>query len=212
MLTAGAVCSPFDREKLSIGGFQPFSLSDFPGRAAAILFTQGCNFRCPYCHNRSLWASVPLAPPALTISGVLAFLRERVGRLGGVVVTGGEPTLQAALADLLEAIKAIGLAVKLDTNGARPRVIEALLGRGLVDYIAMDIKAPPEKYDLLCGCHVDLGAIRRSMALIAASGVAHHFRTTLYPPLLSKRDIAAIRKWRPPTSAFRLQRYQEPRP
>jgi pyruvate formate lyase activating enzyme len=192
-------------DTLGIGGFQPFSLSDFPGRTAAIVFTQGCNFRCPYCHNRSLWPSRPPQPPVKTVPEVLAFLTARGGRLGGLVVTGGEPTLQADLAGFLAAVKGLGLAVKLDTNGSRPAVIAPLLADGLVDYIAMDVKAPWEKYDLLCGGPVDSDAIQQSMALVAASGVAHHFRTTFYRALLTESDLEAIKAALPSRSEFRLQ-------
>jgi pyruvate formate lyase activating enzyme len=191
-------------ETLGIGGFQPFSLSDFPGRAAAIVFTQGCNFSCPYCHNRSLWPFRP-PPPEKTAAEVLAFLAVRRGRLAGLVVTGGEPTLQRGLAGFLAGVKGLGLAVKLDTNGSRPAVVAALLADALVDYIAMDVKAPWEKYDLLCGRPVDDDAVRRSMALIAASGVPHHFRTTFYKPLLCQADIEAIKGALPEPSAFKLQ-------
>jgi pyruvate formate lyase activating enzyme len=192
-------------DTMRLGGFQPFSLSDFPGRAAAIVFTQGCNFRCPFCHNPSLWPAVPANPPDATAEAVLAFLAERRRLLAGLVITGGEPTLQAGLPGFLEAVKRLGLGVKLDTNGSRPEVIAKLLAHGLVDYVAMDLKAPLEKYDLLCGCAVNKGAIRRSRDLIAASRVAHHFRTTFYRALLSDTDIAAIQASLPVRSVFKLQ-------
>ena len=197
---------------ICIGGFQPFSLSDFPGRAAAILFTQGCNWRCPFCHNRSLWTRTPPEPPIKTAAEVYAFLKERQGRLGGLVVTGGEPTLQEELSGFLGGVKSLGLAVKLDTNGSRPEVVEALLAAELVDYIAMDVKAPVEKYDQLCGCPVDMDAVRRTMALIADSGRPHHFRTTFYPDLLSEADIEEIQDLIPPRSELKLQAYQAPHP
>jgi pyruvate formate lyase activating enzyme len=192
-------------DAMRIGGFQPFSLSDFPGRSAAIVFTQGCNFRCPFCHNPSLWPAIPVNPPVATAEAVLSFLADRRGLLGGLVITGGEPTLQAGLPDFLEAVKRLGLGVKLDTNGSQPEVIAELLANGLVDYVAMDVKAPLEKYDQLCGCAVDKGAIRRTRHLIAASGVAHHFRTTFYRTLLSDTDIEAIRASLPVRSEFKLQ-------
>jgi pyruvate formate lyase activating enzyme len=189
-------------DTIGIGGMQPFSLSDFPGRAAAIVFTQGCNFRCPFCHNASLWPTVPSKPPATTAKQVLSFLAGRRGLLGGVVITGGEPTLQADLAAFLYEVKALGLTVKLDTNGSRPDVVAGLLSDSLVDYVAMDVKAPMEKYPLLCGFPVDKGAIRRSMDLIAKSGVPHHFRTTFFEALLSETDIDAIKALLPAHSLF----------
>lgn len=196
--------------KVIIGGFQPFSLSDFPGRPAAIVFTQGCNFRCPFCHNRALWPCRAPDPPVTTEPETLSFLSARRGRLGGVVVTGGEPTLQDGLAGFLEEVKALGLAVKLDTNGSRPEVVENLLADGLLDYVAMDVKAPPETYDLLCGCPVDMALIRRTMDAIAASGVPHHFRTTFYPELLTEADIDALKTLLPADSKFTLQAYKRP--
>jgi pyruvate formate lyase activating enzyme len=191
---------------VTLGGFQPFSLSDFPGQPAAIAFTQGCNFRCPYCHNPSLWPTRPSRSPVKTVPEVLAFLSARRSRLGGLVITGGEPTLQKHLAGFLAAVKGFGLAIKLDTNGSRPEVVAELLAEGLVDYIAMDVKAPLPKYDLLCGRAVDGAAIRRSMDLIAASGRPHHFRTTYYQDLLCQADLEAIKSSLPPRSAFKVQR------
>ena len=192
-----------------IGGFQPFSLSDYPGFSAALVFTQGCNFRCPYCHNRRLWPRTT-APLPLTAEDVLTFMETRRGKLGGVVVTGGEPTLQADLADFFRQLKKAGWAVKLDTNGSRPEVLEALLEADLVDFIAMDVKAPWPKYDQLCGGPVDRAAIGRSMALVSAGGVPHHFRTTIFPPLLDEEDIAAVKDLLPPGSAHHIQDYREP--
>ena len=125
-----------------IAGFQKVSLSDFPGKISAIVFTQGCNFRCRYCHNPELVDPARYAAP-LAVDAVLDFLAGRVGRIQGVVVTGGEPTLHADLPGLLARIKSLGLAVKLDTNGSRPDVLEEVFRQGIVDYIAMDIKAPP---------------------------------------------------------------------
>jgi pyruvate formate lyase activating enzyme len=193
-----------------VGGFQPLSLSDFPGKAAAIVFTQGCNFCCPYCHNQSLWPFHPPGPSVETAPDVLAFLKDRIGRLGGVVITGGEPTLQGGLAEFLEAVKGLGFAVKLDTNGSRPEVVAGLLAGDLIDYVAMDVKAPPEKYDRLCGCRVDMDAIRSAIDTIAASGVAHHFRTTFYQELLSEADIESLKMLLPQKSVFKLQACRAP--
>jgi pyruvate formate lyase activating enzyme len=141
----------------------------------------------------------------MTAPEVLAFLAARRGRLGGLVVTGGEPTLQEHLAGFLAAVKGLGFAVKLDTNGSRPEVVAELLAGRLVDYIAMDVKAPLPKYDRLCGCAVDGGAIRRSIDLIAASGRPHHFRTTFYQDLLGEADLETIKASLPPGSRFKLQ-------
>lgn len=178
-----------------LAGFLPLSLCDYPGRVAAVVFTQGCNFRCPWCHNGHL---LPLAPdPVNRVSEaqVLAVLAERSNRVSGVVVSGGEPTLQPALPRFLRQLKALGLDVKLDTNGSRPDVLRRLLKERLLDYIAMDIKAPWNKYVALTGVPgCDVEAVQDSMALIASSGVPHQFRTTRVDPLISEveyRDIQA---------------------
>ncbi len=191
------------------GGFQPFTLCDFPGRTAAIVFSQGCNFRCPYCHNRQLWSWQAGTPPALAEADVLTFLAERRGRLGGLVITGGEPTLQPDLADFVRDVKRLGMAVKLDTNGSRPEVLEALLAEALLDYVAMDVKAPLATYDRLCGVAVDLAAIRNAIDILAASTVRHHFRTTFDRTLLSEADLASIRTMLPSHTDYRIQPCRE---
>jgi pyruvate formate lyase activating enzyme len=193
-----------------IGGFQPFTLSDYPGKSAAIVFTQGCNFCCPYCHNRSLWPLTTIDPPTHTTDTILAFMARRKGLLGGVVMTGGEPTLQPDLPDFFRKIKKMGFAVKLDTNGSRPDIISGLLEDALIDYIAMDVKAPLEKYHLLCGLPVDTGAICQSIAIVSASKAPHYFRTTLFPPQLTENDLAAVKTLLPPHAQHVTQAFREP--
>ncbi len=190
-----------------IGGLQRFSLCDYPGRVAAVVFTQGCNFRCPFCHNGHLLSrnGSGQSPDA---GEVLNFLASRGRRLGGVVISGGEPTLQEDLAGFAGEIRELGLPVKLDTNGSRPEVLETLLTAGLVDYIAMDIKAPLAKYDRLCGGTVDTAAVRASIDMIGGSGVAHHFRTTFVRPLLDEEDLARLRKLVPPSSKHVVQPFR----
>ena len=191
---------------MRIGGFVPVSLCDYPCRVAAVVFVQGCNFRCPFCHNGHLVP--PEAATALDEDAVLARLRERRTRLGGVVVSGGEPTLQPDLPLFLLRLKSLGLAVKLDTNGSRPDVLELLLAEALVDYIAMDLKAPWEKYARLTGGSRDLVLLRRSLRLVAASGLPHEFRTTRVEPLLSAEDCVAIARLVPPGSIHKWQRFR----
>jgi len=187
-----------------IGGLQRFSLCDYPGRVAAVVFTQGCNFRCPFCHNGHL-LSKSGSGPMLDEGEVLDFLARRKKQLGGVVVSGGEPTLQDDLAGFVGAIKELGLAVKLDTNGSRPEVLERLVAASLVDYIAMDVKAPLAKYDRLCGTRVDTAAVRASIDLIGASGIPHHFRTTFVEALLDAEDLFRVRELVPPASQHVVQ-------
>ena len=188
---------------VNIGGFQPVTASDFPGRMAAIVFTQGCNFRCPFCHNAEL-LSVK-SPPAAAVDTVIDFLSRRKERLTGLVITGGEPCIQSDLPRFCRNIKAMGYAVKLDTNGSRPGMIETLLTGGLVDFIAMDIKAPVEKMHLLAGVPVKGTDVLRSITLISKSGISHLFRTTDVAPLLSSRDHIAIREMVPPGSTHIVQ-------
>jgi len=181
-----------------IGGMQRCSFSDYPGRVATVLFTQGCNFRCPFCHNGQLLPRKCAAP--LAEIEVLAYLETRRGKLGGVVITGGEPTEHADLPRFIARVKDLGFAVKLDTNGSHPEMVEQLLQEELLDYVAMDIKAPLHKYDVLCGVPVDTGAVRRSIAIIAGSGVEHHFRTTRVKLLLTAGDLVELRALVPPGS------------
>ena len=195
---------------MNLAGFVPLSLCDYPGRVAAVVFTQGCNFRCPWCHNGHL---LPLLsdPSKKRVSEdeVVNVLAERRTRLGGVVVSGGEPTLQVALPRFLRRVKALGLAVKLDTNGSHPEVLRQLLQERLLDFIAMDIKAPWEKYGALTGITCcDVVAVQASMTLIATSGVPHQFRTTRVDPLLSEREYGDIRTQIPLGSAHAWQAFR----
>ncbi|RPI73052.1 MAG: anaerobic ribonucleoside-triphosphate reductase activating protein [Desulfobacteraceae bacterium] len=177
-----------------IGGIQKLSLIDYPGKISAVIFTQGCNFLCPYCHNPQLVHSDRFEKPMETRK-VLEFLSTRVGRLDGVVLSGGEPTLQSDLADFIGQIKPFGFAVKLDTNGSRPRVLEQLLLEQCLDYVAMDLKAPPDKYKQVSGGFAGSAAIAESVRLLAESGVAHEFRTTFDPDLLDPKDLERIKAW-----------------
>ncbi len=193
---------------MRFGGFQPFTLSDFPGRTAAIAFTQGCNFRCPFCHNGAL---LPLLTPEENLVPevvVLDHLRRRKGQLEGLVVTGGEPTLQPALPVFLRKVKAMGFPVKLDTNGSRPEMLKALLDEGLVDFVAMDVKAPLHKYELLTGVAAPTRAIEESIAAITWSGVEHLFRTTHVPGLLTSGDLQSIRSALSAGSVHVIQRFR----
>ena len=174
---------------MEIGGFQPFSLCDFPARPAAVVFTQGCNFRCPFCHNGGLLA---MTAGSIRPQDVLGHLGRRRGLLEGVVVSGGEPCLQADLPAFCTSAKSLGLLVKLDTNGSCPAVLKELLAQGLVDYVAMDVKAPPSLYAKLAGVDVEWNVIQESMHVLATSGVAYHFRTTVVPSLLSDDDVDEI--------------------
>jgi pyruvate formate lyase activating enzyme len=174
-----------------IGALQRFSLLDYPGRIAAIVFTQGCDFRCPFCFNRELVLEEYFRPP-IPEAELFDFLRCRTGLLEAVVVTGGEPTVHTDLPAFLGRIKALGYLVKLDTNGSHPEMLREIIDGGAVDYIAMDVKAPWHKYEQLCGVAVGVEKVRESVELIAHSGLEQEFRTAVAKTLLSEADLAAI--------------------
>ena len=170
------------------------TLLDFPGRVACTVFLGGCNFRCPYCHNSELFDGT--AQPLMDEQELLVFLAKRKGLLDGVCITGGEPTLQPGLEDLLRAIKELGYPVKLDTNGYRPEVLEKLVGEGLVDYVAMDIKNGPEQYAATCGLEkMDLSQIERSIRFLTGGAVDYEFRTTVVQELHNEASVAQMGKW-----------------
>lgn len=177
--------------------------SDFPGRMAAIVFTQGCNFHCPFCHNSSLLAMD--ADTLISEDEVIEFLNKRRNLLDGVVISGGEPCLQNDLAGFCCKIKNMGFSVKLDTNGSRPEVIGELLAEDLVDFIAMDIKAPLSRLKELTGTGSHGTQISRAISLIAESSVDHLFRTTDVMPLLSPEDLRGIKELVPPGSPHVVQ-------
>jgi len=188
---------------MKIGGLVPFCLNDYPGLPAAVIFTQGCNFRCPFCHNGHL---IPTrADSLIEESEIFEFLDARVGKLEGVVISGGEPTLQPDLLPFLRKVREKGFQVKLDTNGSFPETLEMLLREGVVEYVAMDIKAPFPIYERLAGVPVNVPRIRRSVDLLASHSVAHTFRTTFVEPLLTQADIDAIRLSLPPNSRYETQ-------
>lgn len=162
---------------MRIGGIQRSSLVDYPGKVCAVIFTQGCNFRCPYCHNPQL-VEPSLFEQPLDVADVLSFLESRVGCLNGVVVSGGEPLLHGDLLDLLARVRSLGFPVKLDTNGSLPERLQTAIDERLVDFVAMDIKAPFSKYPEIAGVQMDIGTIGASIRIIRESGINHQFRTT----------------------------------
>ena len=176
-----------------IGGLQRSSLIDYPGIISAVVFAQGCNFRCPYCHNPELVYPDEYRTP-IPENDVLLLLKKRRRLLDGVVISGGEPLLQKDLGPFLKRVKAIGYRVKLDTNGSLPDLLSAVIQERLVDFIAMDIKAPFRKYEAVAGVRVNTDAIKESIRLIVQSGVKHQFRTTKADILLDDKDIEEICK------------------
>ena len=178
---------------MKLGGIQKLTLLDYPGKLACTLFAPGCNFRCPFCHN----ASLVLDPAeALDLDEVLAFLQKRRGVLEGVCLTGGEPLLQPGVEDFLASIKAMGYAVKLDTNGSRPRRLGDLVRAGLVDYVAMDVKNSRDRYAETVGiADFDLKPVEESVAFLLEGTVDYEFRTTVVRELHTAESLRALSAW-----------------
>ena len=178
---------------MKIAGLQKMTLLDFPGKVACTVFLGGCNFRCPFCHNSQLIGD---ADTLMDDGALLRFLESRKGLLDGVCITGGEPTLQKALPDLLAKIKAMGFLAKLDTNGYRPEVLKDLIDGGLVDYVAMDVKNDPAGYARTAGvADLQIGRIEESLRLLLSGAVDYELRTTLVEPLHNVDSILGIREW-----------------
>ena len=179
---------------MTIAGLQKMTLLDYPGKVACTVFLQGCNFRCPFCHNSGLLNTQ--GDDSIPLEELMAFLRKRVGLLEGVCVTGGEPTLQKDLPELLRQIKDLGFAVKLDTNGSRPEVLKDLAYRGLVDYVAMDIKNCPERYGETAGVsRMGLDRIQESMVFLMEGSLPYEFRTTVAAQLHRPEDLLSMGNW-----------------
>ena len=193
---------------MKIQGLQKMTLLDFPGKVACTVFLGGCDFRCPFCHNGELLDGT--APAVMDDGELLRFLKSRQGLLDGVAVTGGEPLLRKDLPDLLRAVRELGFAVKVDTNGNHPNALEGLLREGLADYVAMDIKNSPAKYALTAGLErLDLSPIRRSVALLMDSAIPYEFRTTVVDELHTASDFEAIGQWIAGAKAYFLQPFTD---
>ncbi|MDY0297899.1 MAG: anaerobic ribonucleoside-triphosphate reductase activating protein [Acidobacteriota bacterium] len=192
---------------MRICGFIGTTLIDFPGRVAAAIFVAGCNFRCPFCHNPSLVLEAASCD-AIPAADILDTLTRRRGFLDGVIVSGGEPTIQPGILELLGDLRATGLEIKLDTNGSRPDVLNRVLEMKLADYISMDIKAVPERYSLAAGVAVDPEAIDQSIDRIIHSGCAHEFRTTVVPGIVFPEDISRIAARLAGADRFVLQQFR----
>ena len=193
---------------MKIHGLQKMTLLDFPGKVACTVFLGGCDFRCPFCHNYELLDGS--APALMDEEELLRFLRGRRGLLDGVAITGGEPLLRKDLPDLLRAIRELGFAVKVDTNGNHPEALEAILSEGLADYIAMDIKNSPQKYALTAGLPaLDLSPVRQSVRLLLDSAIPYEFRTTVVDELHEASDFEAIGQWIAGAKAYFLQAFTD---
>ena len=184
------------------------TLLDYPGKIACTVFALGCNFRCPFCHNASLVVPDRYSAEDFSEADFFSFIERRQGILDGVVVSGGEPTLQSGLIDFLVKIKQYGFSVKLDTNGSFPDKLREILSMGLVDYIAMDIKNSPSKYDSTAACNI-LPSVEKSVDVIINSSVEYEFRTTAVAELHTAADFTAIGEWISGANKYFIQSYED---
>ena len=191
---------------MKIAGLVKSSFVDYPSLLACVLFVPGCNFDCFYCHNRQLLSN---AAPNLLMDGVMAFLKKRVGQLDGVVVTGGEPTLQPDLLPFLREVKALGYRVKLDTNGSSPEIVKQVLEQGLCDYYAVDYKAPQGRYNEICGGNADAGHVLTTISLLLEASVDFEVRTTVIPQL-STEDLMQMARELPTVPRLVINPYRQP--
>ncbi len=192
---------------MNVQGFQKVTLLDFPGRVACTVFCGGCNLRCPFCHNASLVQAPQENPNGQ--EEVLGYLAGRVGILDGVCITGGEPMLQSDLGEFIAKVKAMGLAVKLDTNGAFPSRLASLLQTGLVDYVAMDLKSSPEGYPRAVGIETSFEPFAESMRILRESGCEYEFRTTAVKGIHTAQDFDAIASLLQEKDRFFLQQFRD---
>lgn len=194
---------------MQIHGLNKTTLLDYPGRVAATVFTGGCNFLCPFCHNKDLVLN-PFSQTAIPEEEVLAFLQKRKGIITGVCITGGEPTLQADLSSFLYQVKELGYLVKLDTNGYRPEIIERLVNHSLIDYVAMDIKTSPLKYgDLVNVKEFDISRIEESVSYLMSCGISYEFRTTVVKELHDMAVFLDIASWLKDAKLYYLQNFTD---
>jgi pyruvate formate lyase activating enzyme len=195
---------------MTIGGLQKLTLIDYPGHIAATVFTVGCNFRCPFCHNPELVHTTwNMEHGTKAVEDFFDFLRERIGKIEGVCITGGEPTIQPDIIEFVRKIKDLGYKVKLDTNGARPDVLRRLYAENLLDFVAMDIKNDLENYGKTSKSKVDVERIKLSVDLICNSGVDYEFRTTVVPGLHTLANFEKIGKWLKGSKKYVLQAFED---
>lgn len=195
----------FSAITMLIGGLQKTTLIDYPGKVAATIFTIGCNFRCSFCHNPDIVKGIARV---IAADDVLSFLQKRTKLIDAICITGGEPTIQRNLRKFVKKIKEMGFLVKVDTNGSRPLVLEKLLAEKLLDYIAMDIKAPWDKYQNVVCRNVDCEDLKKSVTIIMESGLPHEFRSTVLPLLHSPKDVVEMARQVKGAEKYFLQQFQ----
>lgn len=199
---------------MRLGGVEQLTLIDYPDKVAATVFTLGCNFRCPYCYSSELVIPDKIEKqPKFSEEDFFDFLDKRKGKLEGVVICGGEPTIHKDLPQFAQKIKDMGFLVKLDSNGSNPQMLEKLIEEGLIDYVAMDVKGPKEKYDIMTGLgdkwSEDLmGKVDKSIEILKRGDVDYEFRTTVVPDVLKKEDLLSIADWIKGAEKYYLQNYR----
>ena len=192
---------------MRFGGLQKLTLLDYPDKVAATVFTLGCNFRCPFCHNNSLVCGHGVEKIEISEQEVLNFLQKRRNVLEGMCLTGGEPLIQPHVEDFLQKVRDIGYKIKLDTNGAFPEKLSALIQNGLVDYVAMDVKNSKELYAKTVGCQLDVSAIERSVELLKSGVVDYEFRTTVTATFHTEQSIRDMAQWLVGAKRLYLQQF-----
>lgn len=191
---------------MTFAGLLKHSLIDYPGFISCVVFVPGCNYDCYFCHNRHLLeGEYDILPPTL----VYDFLHKRKGLIDAVVITGGEPTLQQGLTDFIKKVKSMGYRIKLDTNGAKPDVVKALLDENLLDYAAVDYKAPAELYSTVCGDNITALPVKNTIDILMDSGISFEVRTTVLPELTEK-ELTQMAVELPLLPCYRLNRYRKP--
>jgi len=194
---------------MEIGGLEKSTLIDYPAKVACTVFLIGCNFRCPFCYSSELVLPEKIkSQPRISEKEFFDFLKKRKGLLEGVVICGGEPTQNKDLPVVIKKIKKLGYRVKLDTNGSSPEILAKLIGEKLIDYVAMDIKAPKERYYKATGVKVDIKKIQKSIDILKRGKVDYELRSTILPKLHTKEDIVNMAKWIRNAKVYYLQQFR----
>lgn len=194
---------------IKIGGLQKLTLIDYPGKIACTVFLSGCSFRCRFCYNSELVLPEKIKNhPRISEKEIFKFLKGRKGLLEGIVLTGGEPTIYKDLPDFIKRIKKLNYLVKLDTNGSNPGMLEKLINANLLDYVAMDIKGPKEKYGKVASVKVDIKKIQKSIDILKDERVNYEFRSTIVPSIHTKKDVLAMAKWINGARRYYLQNFR----
>jgi len=194
---------------MKIGGFQKLTLIDYPGRIAATVFLTGCNFRCPFCYSSELVLPEKIKnQPKISEKEFFNHLKERKELIEGIVLCGGEPTISKGLTPLIKKIKKMGFSVKLDTNGSDPKLLKTLIDKKLVDYIAMDIKGPKERYNNFSGTKADVKKIQKSIDILKEGKVDSEFRSTIVPTFHKREDVIEMAKWIRGAKRYYLQNFR----